>query len=153
MYHNVKETYQQSKFFTASPAMLILMCYEGVIGNLKMARDAYAEKDYQAKAKALQKAVDILYELNASLDLKKGGAIASNLRSIYIFLVRSLMEADLKADLSVFDKSIALLEGLASSWREIARPVEEPAEKPLSPVRSYNRPGQPSGKNMAAAVA
>jgi flagellar protein FliS len=126
MYRSAKEAYQKSLFFTASPAKLVLMCYEGAIGNLKTARDAYAEKDYKSKAKALQKALDILYELNASLNLQRGGVIAANLRALYNYMIRSLLEGDLKKDLTAFDRAVAMLEDLASSWREIAtKPVDD----------------------------
>lgn len=143
MYQNAMNTYQQSKYLTASPARLVLMCYEGAVSNLKIAKDAYIEKDYSSKAKALQKTFDILYELNASLDIKQGGLIASNLRSLYMYLIQSLTEADLKKDLAVFDKSIAMLEELASAWRAIATPAETiAAEKPQTAgTSSYSHPG------------
>jgi flagellar secretion chaperone FliS len=156
MYQNGMNTYQQSKFLTASPADLVLMCYEGAIGNLKLARDAYAEKDFSAKAKALQKALDMIYELNASLDMKQGGSIAANLRSIYLYLIRSLTEADIKNDLKGFDRAIAMIEELADAWKAIAKPAQHvPADKPLSAgMRFYTPPAAVKpGKNTAAAVA
>ncbi len=155
MYRSAKETYQESQFFTASPAKLVLICYEGAISNLKVAKNAYAEKDYQSKAKALQKAFDILYELNASLDLQRGGDIATHLRALYIYLIRSLTEGDLKRDLTAFDRAIAMLEDLASSWREIAKPAGENLVYP-QPAEKNHVTSVPAGKafrNTAAAIA
>jgi flagellin-specific chaperone FliS len=40
-------------------------------------------------------------------------------------MIRSLLEGDLKKDLTAFDRAVAMLEDLASSWREIAKPVDD----------------------------
>lgn len=154
MYRSPKETYQESKFFTANPAELVLICYDGAIGNLRAAKAFYAEKDFYSKAKALQKTFDIIHELNASLDMQRGGVIAANLRAIYTYLVRSLIEADLKADFDAFDRTIKILEELASSWREIAKPKEEVKHEPsgMNPQMRQMQVGKP-GRSAASAIA
>lgn len=151
MYQSAINTYQQSVYHTASPAKLVVMCYEGAISNLKLAKDAYVAKDFSSKGEALLKTFDIIYELNASLDIKKGGLIASNLRSLYMYLIQSLTEADLKKDLAAFDRSILILEELASAWRIIAAPAEAVAPEKTQPVRidSYGLPGSKPALAMA----
>lgn len=120
MYENIARSYKQANYLTANPVRLVIMCYEGTIASLKLAKAAYASKDYEEKGKALQKALDIIHELNASLDVKKGEAIARNLRGLYQYLIRRLVEADLKRDIGGFDEVIRMLEDLHSSWKEIA---------------------------------
>ncbi|MFH1081600.1 MAG: flagellar export chaperone FliS [Pseudomonadota bacterium] len=120
MYENAVKSYQQVNFITANPAKLILMCYEGAICSLKLARESYAAKEYEVKGKALQKTLDIIHELNASLDMQKGGKIAVNLRSLYAYMTQALVEADLKKNLSVFDDVIRMLMELESAWQEIS---------------------------------
>jgi flagellar protein FliS len=120
MYQDVVKSYQQANFFTADPLKLVIMCYEGAISSLKLARDSYAAKEYEAKGKALQKALDIIHELNASLDMQKGGEIAANLRSLYHYITQALIEGDLKRDLNIFEKAIRMLEELESAWKAIA---------------------------------
>jgi flagellin-specific chaperone FliS len=57
--------------------------------------------------------------------------VAANLKSLYQYILRRLVEGDLKRDLAPFDESIGILEELASAWREIARgPRREMAEIP-----------------------
>ena len=41
---------------------------------------------------AVGRVTSIVHELNATLDMEKGGEIAENLRSIYRFLERHLVE-------------------------------------------------------------
>lgn len=120
MYENAVKSYQQVNFFTADPLRLVLMCYDKAIGSLKLARESYAAKDYGTKGLAVKKALDILHELNASLDMKKGGEIAANLRTLYTFMSQALIEADLKKDLKVFDAVIHMLEELEVEWKGLS---------------------------------
>ena len=120
MYQTVAKTYQQANFTTANPMRLVLMCYDGAIKSLRLARERYLVKDYEGKAKALKKALDIINEINISLDLEKGGDIARNLRSLYLYMTQTLTNADLKRDIGMFDEVIRMLEELESSWQEIA---------------------------------
>ena len=98
---------------------MILVCYRQTILNLKAAREHYLAKEYEAKAKALQKALDIICELNNALDFEKGGSIARNLDALYKYMTRSLLEADLKRDLNMFAAIIGILEELESAWKAI----------------------------------
>jgi flagellar protein FliS len=120
MYENASRSYQQANFLTATPIKLILMCYEGAISSLNLARESYAAKDYETKGRALQKALDIIHELNASLDMNKGGEISVNLRALYAYMIQTLIEADLKRDLVLFGNVINMLKELESEWKEIS---------------------------------
>ena len=120
MYQKVADSYKQTTFNTANPMKLVIICYEGAISSLKLARKLYAAKDYEGKAKALQKSFDIINEINTSLDLEKGGDIARNLRSLYLYMMKTLTEADLKRDLGMFDEVIHMLTELEAAWKEIA---------------------------------
>ncbi|MCX5855198.1 MAG: flagellar export chaperone FliS [Deltaproteobacteria bacterium] len=138
MYQKVVNIYQQSNITTANPAKLVIMCYEGAVSSLKLARDAYAAKDYGTKGKALQKAIDFINELNASLDMPKGGHIAVNLRALYMYMTQALTEADLKKDLKTFDDVIRMLEELESAWKAISTPPQrtddaKPQQSGISP--------------------
>jgi flagellar secretion chaperone FliS len=136
---DIANSYRQASILTADPMKLTLMCYSGAISNLKLARNAYAAKDYEAKGKALQKALDIIDELNASLDMKQGGQVAANLRGIYHYLTRTLIEADLKRDLKAFDDAVKMLEEIESAWKIVA------AEKNRTAEAKYKTAGIPYG--------
>lgn len=112
-------TYQEISFLTADPKKLILICYRQAILNLKAAREHYLAAEYEAKAKSLQKALDIICELNNALDFEKGGSIARNLDALYKYMTRSLLEADIKRDLTMLAAIIRMLEELESAWEEI----------------------------------
>ena len=111
--------YKKANVTTAGPQRLVVMCYEGAISNLKTAQEKYGAGEYEAKAKAVQKVQDILALLVQSLDFEKGGEIARNLNSLYTYMLRRIIEGDLKRDMQAFDEVILMLQELVSAWREI----------------------------------
>ena len=110
--------YRETNVVTADPKRLVILCYEGAITSLKIARARYLSREYEAKAKALQKAEDIIGQLLGALDFEKGGEIAKNLSALYKYMLRRLAEADLRRDMQTFDEVIHMLETLLSAWRE-----------------------------------
>ena len=149
MYQEATKTYQEANFLTATPVKLVMMCYDGAIRSLKLAREFYIKKEYEAKAKALQKAVDIIHELTASLDVKKGGEIAGNLRSLYLYMIQRVTEADLKKDIRAFDEVIHMLEELESAWQAIAVPAED--DRNVEPQGTTTRPAYGDARPAALA--
>ena len=87
--------YQRTNIETSTGLGLVVMSYEYAIRFLKQAKEHYKNQEYLEKAKALQRALDIINELQCSLDFEKGKEIATNLDSIYNFLIRKLLEADI----------------------------------------------------------
>ncbi|MDY7036404.1 MAG: flagellar export chaperone FliS [Thermodesulfobacteriota bacterium] len=118
MYSEGFHSYRKTNVITADPKRLILMCYEGAIDNLKIAKMRYVEKDYEGKGKALIKAQDIINELLCSLDLEKGGAIARNLDSLYNYMLRKIIHADVNRTMDTIDEIIGMLDELKSAWEE-----------------------------------
>ncbi len=130
MYEAATRSYRRTDVLSSDPLKLVRMCYEGAIDSLKLSRDAYIARDYEAKGKALAKTLDIIHELNASLDMKKGGDVAKNLRALYLYMAQALTEADLKRDLKVFDEVLQMLGELKSAWQEIAHERSENTCRP-----------------------
>ncbi len=124
MYQNGIQSYQKTNVTTADPKRLVLMCYEGAISNLKIAREKYASDEYETKAKAVQKAQEILTLLMQSLDFEKGDKIAVSLEALYNYMLRRLVDGDIKKDAKTIDEVIYLLEELESAWKEISRTSE-----------------------------
>ena len=134
MYCNGIQSYRKTNVVTSDPVRLVIMCYEGVIDNLKLAKQKIKEQDYEKKEKAVTKARDIIDELLCSLDIEKGGAIAGNLSSLYNYILRRILHADVNRDMGAFDEVIGMLNELLSAWREVALKPEsqvQPARENL----------------------
>jgi len=131
MYCNGIQSYRKTNITTSDPMRLVIMCYEGAIDSLKLAKEKIKEKNYEKKAKAIIKAQDIIDELLCSLDLEKGGEIASNLSSLYNYMLRRILYGDVNKDIGAIDEVIRMLDELMSAWQEVASKPEsqiQPAE-------------------------
>ena len=112
--------YQDSAVTTQSKGRLIVLLYEGAIKFMKLAIKELEAKNYEAKGRYINKAQDIINELNAVLDMNAGGEIATNLRKLYCFMNNRLSEANIKCDPKMISEVIELMEELNQSWKAIA---------------------------------
>lgn len=119
MYRNGIQSYRRTNVITADPGKLVIMCYEGAIDNLIIAKRRYEEQHFEGKCKAVKKAQDIIEELLCSLDFEKGGAIARNLESLYNYMQRRLIDADINRDMAALGEVIGMLNELLSAWKEV----------------------------------
>ena len=113
------KTYQDNAVTTQSRGRLIVLLYEGAIKFMKLAIREIEANNYEAKGCYINKAQDIINELNAILDMDAGGAIASNLRRLYVFMSSRLSEANVKRDPQMIREVIGLMEELNQSWKAI----------------------------------
>ncbi|WP_448377263.1 flagellar export chaperone FliS [Fervidobacterium sp.] len=110
--------YTEQMVMTASPAKLIELLLQKAITVIEEAKQLIDAKDYNNANTKIVRAQDIVMELNLSLDLEKGGDIAKNLRALYNYMYRTLVEANIKKDKKMLDDVKVLLEDLLSTWRE-----------------------------------
>lgn len=110
----------QSGAMSASPHQLIVMLFDGAQAALRKAGYALAAGDVSARGMALSKAIDIIERgLRAALDMERGGDLAERLDSLYDYMVRRLMHANLKNDAEAIQEVERLLEDIASAWKQI----------------------------------
>jgi flagellar protein FliS len=95
------------------------MCYEGAMTHLKLAKEHYLSGKYEAKAKALRTVEDAINELLCGLDFEKGGEIARNLRSIYMYMLFRLTTSDVNEDMDGFDEVLGILGEMKETWKEV----------------------------------
>lgn len=118
----------ESKVIGADPHQLISMLYRGALERIANAKEEIIRKDIAAKGQSISKAIAIIGEgLHASLDKKVGGELAQNLSALYDYMVRRLVDANLKNDIAILDEVINLLDGLADAWDSIRPAVAQPA--------------------------
>ena len=117
--------YLKNQVETVDQKKLIVMLYEGAIGFMRRALKCMEEGDMVQKGIYLGRAMDIISELNNSLDLEKGGEIARRLRSLYFFYNRHLLEGTLKNSKKHIEDVIAMMERLKEAWEEAIKKVEE----------------------------
>ena len=111
--------YRQSAVLTASPARLVVMLYDGLGRFLGQAERALEDGDIPTANERMQRAEAILDELTATLN-PEAGEVAGNLRELYAFCHRHLMQARVRRDPGHVRQVASVLETLRSAWAEVA---------------------------------
>lgn len=109
----------------ANPHRLIQMLFEGALKRLSFAKGAMQRKDIAEKGKFISQTIDIVGGLSASLDSENGGEIAENLASLYDYISRRLVTANLKNSVEILDEVSDLLRDVKKAWDAINVPAVE----------------------------
>ncbi|MCR5062620.1 MAG: flagellar export chaperone FliS [Spirochaetales bacterium] len=126
MYQNAYSAYQKNNVSTASQGRLVVLLYEGAIKHLNSAL-ALFEDDEKIKPGNIeqfgihiQKTQAIITELQVSLDMEKGGDIARNLMSLYVFFNEELMNSSINHNKTKILFVHKMMTELVDSWRTVA---------------------------------
>lgn len=110
------DSYKKMQIGTADPATLILMLFDRAIVLLDKAKNEIIEKQYEEKGHSLTKANEIIAELSGSLDMEKGGEIATSLSRLYNFVMREIIDADTNLNTNAIDNARRIVSELRESW-------------------------------------
>jgi len=112
--------YQDGAVTTQSKGRLIVLLYDGAIKFMKLAIKELEAGNHEAKSRYINRAQNIINELNAVLDTDAGGEIATNLRKLYCFMQNRLSDANTRCDPQMIREVIKLMEEMNQSWKAIA---------------------------------
>ena len=116
--------YQNTNIKTASQGKLVVLLYEAAVKNLKNAESLIDEENkikpsnMEKFGKFLQKAQAIITELQVSLDMEKGGEIAKNLMSLYIYFNQELISVNINHDKTKLEYIEQQMSELLKAWKE-----------------------------------
>ncbi|MFH1077229.1 MAG: flagellar export chaperone FliS [Pseudomonadota bacterium] len=119
MYGKGLNAYREVTVTTADPKRLVIMCYEGAIRHLRLAKEKFISKEFEEKYELILKAQAIISELRQALDFERGGEIAKNLDMIYSYMIKRITRGDIKNDIFAYDEVINMLDELKSAWTEV----------------------------------
>ena len=118
-------TYRRVESESRSPLELVVMLYDGALRFIDEARAAHARHDLRARGQAISKTLAIIGELQNTLDMEKGGAVAEQLDNLYTYINSRLIDVTLKQDVTACDEVHKLLTTLRDAL--IPRVVAPPA--------------------------
>lgn len=158
------QSYVQTQFATVGQGELLLMLYDGALRFLAQAKEKMQEKDYGAKGVLISRALDIINELDSSLNQQVGGDLSQNLHQLYFMCSTKLLQANLRMDVELIDSTMEILTGLRSAFAQVvARPEAKIAEQQIAQRQQLSAvptrrpmappPASPFGANRAHAQA
>ncbi len=122
------KNYREVEIETASGLRLVVMLYAGAIKFLNIAGEGIKTKKLDIANNNIIKAQDIISELMTSLNFD-AGEIAHNLYSLYIYMNRRLLEANIEKNSEIINEILRLLVTLKNAWEELLK-----KEKTIDPV-------------------
>jgi flagellar secretion chaperone FliS len=116
---NPRAKYLADAVTTASPARLVCMLYDRLVLDIVQGRDSLAERDHRQADRHLRHAQDIVLELRASLRIDRWDG-APQLASIYGWLLKELVLANVEKNAEKADECRKLVEPLREAWHGAA---------------------------------
>ena len=116
MVANPYAAYQNNAVTTANPQELTLMLYDGALKFMRLAKLAIDQGNPDLKNINIQKTQAIFQELR--LTLNKDIAISANLDSLYDYMWRRLVDANVKNDTTILDEVLVFTTELRDTWKE-----------------------------------
>ena len=116
MVANPYTAYQNNAVTTANPQELTLMLYDGALKFMRLAKLAIEQGNTDLKNKNIQKTQAIFQEMR--LTLNKDVAISANLDSLYEYMWRRLVDANVKNDTTILDEVLDFTTELRDTWKE-----------------------------------
>ena len=109
----------ESAVMSASQQQLVTMLFDGVLSALVRARLFMQDNNQQGKGGSLSKAINIIENgLRVSLDEESKDELTQNLIALYSYMVRRLLQANLRNDVSAVEEVETLMRNIADAWKE-----------------------------------
>jgi flagellar protein FliS len=125
--HKAANAYMQTHVTTTTPGHIVVLLYDGAITFLEQAKEEIEAKNFAKKGILISQALDIIAELDGSLNNEKGGELSQNLHRLYMYCNTRLLRANLKMDTSIINEVIGILSSFRSAFAEISKSQPHPA--------------------------
>ena len=136
---NALQQYQQigmrNTVDEVSPHRLIQMMMEHALSKMNFARGFIERGQVADKGKAIGDAISVINGLQASLNHKADERMSANFDSLYAYMMRRLLEANLQNDVSIIDEVSVLMSELKEAWDAIADEADAAADQQESEGR------------------
>ena len=146
---NEQQSDRDQEILTASPARLVAMLYDKAVTCLHDTVAAIEAGDIERRYKSSTRAIEIITHLALTLDMERGGQIAQNLEQLYRFMLKHLLDVNVRNDAKPARDVIKLLEPLRASWHELAAKGGAAAARPAAGAKTGTRPA-PTGLSLSA---
>ena len=110
----------------ASPTRLVQVMFEQILAQLATAHGCMGRiknnlplQEVVSKGKSLNKAIRLIDQLNATLDMERGGQVAQNLRNLYLYMLERLTFANINNDSATVTEVASLVAKIKAGWDRI----------------------------------
>lgn len=128
MWNNGHDAYLESRVISADPVELVNLLYQGCTVAVREARHHLAEGRIGERSREINKAFEILVELDVSLDHGRGGEISRRLAQLYGYMRQRLLDANMQQSDPPLTEVLGLLATLSEAWAGVRTPEPQVVE-------------------------
>ena len=114
--YNAYNQYRENSIFTASPEELTLMLYNGLVKFIMRGIDSIEKKNIEDANTNIIKAQNIVSEFMNTLDMSY--EISDGLYAIYDYMLRRLIDANIKKDKEILEEVLGFAKNLRDTWEQ-----------------------------------
>ncbi|MEJ7601885.1 MAG: flagellar export chaperone FliS [Kofleriaceae bacterium] len=119
MYARAANAYRRVDLESAPRSQIVDRLFERFDRDVATARDAITRRDISAKASAIDHALQIVFELAASLDHNAAPELCGQLASLYEFVTNQLAVASAKLSCEPIDHARRVMAELADAFKQV----------------------------------
>ena len=123
--------YQKNEVETASPEKILILLYDGAIQFLNKAKIAMEEKNIQEIHNNILGCENIIMEFINTVDEENGGDFAVRIKALYFYFYNTLVEANIKKDVTKIDEVLRHLVALRATWKQAIAMVNSQKTTPV----------------------
>lgn len=111
--------YLETEVMTAAPQKLQLMLIDAAIRQANAVREHWSNGDHEPATEALIRAQQIITELLCGLNPEKDKDLTSKVASVYLFIFRTLQDAQAEQSEAKLLEAIKVLEVERETWQQV----------------------------------
>lgn len=118
--------YKTVQVETASPPRLMMMLFDGALRNMQKGREAIESRNHTGAIDALERASNILLELDSTMKKDAAPELCEQLHDLYQFVIGRLLAASTRLDREALDHGERVLRPIVEAFREAVQKTATP---------------------------
>lgn len=115
----IADQYLETQVLTATPEQLHMLVVDGALRFARLGMQSLGEKNFDVAHESLGRSREFVNELILGLNPESEEEVTDNLRALFRFVHRSLVEADSNRDVDQVAAAIDILERHRQTWQEL----------------------------------
>jgi flagellar protein FliS len=111
------------------------MLLDGALSRIASARGHMERGEIAAKGECISRGIEIIAGLRGTLDHDRGGELADRLESLYEYMGRRLLQANLHNDPGALDEVAGLLRPIKEAWDRIPAELHDSSRETATAAR------------------
>lgn len=114
--HRAKQLYQNVQLQADNPLGLVVRVYDALLSALHRGAEHLEQEQIGEAVKPIHLATEIIGQLQATLDLERGGEVAKNLDALYFYCRKEVLQAHVTKSPTRLRGVAQLLSPLRDAW-------------------------------------